>query len=391
VLRLPVHWSGIEPNDTDPPTYEQKYLDEVVKVVAAAKAADVRVLLDMHQDAYSKYIGQDGAPLWAIVPPPEKILEGPLGDLGARVLSPQVQKAFNTFFSRTDPAGVKLRARFGKAVAALTQRFVGDPTVVGIDIFNEPATADDNLRAFDEEIALAIRSVDPKRLVFFEPSGTRNLFDTSKLASGPLSMGGTVYAPHVYTHVFTQTDDKWLASFTIEDLRPSNQSARDEAESWGAPLFIGEFGWGPNSARFADYIGWQLDLQDEYMASSTYWLWKERPSTAWGFYDYDDKTDTWIERPAVRKVFARVAPRAIGGWPVAWKWDGKAARFELRYIADPAVSAPTILHLPQPEDALANFRVTCDGGVVNATPDARGDLVVSCSGLGEHLVVVEAR
>ncbi|MEO7091901.1 MAG: cellulase family glycosylhydrolase, partial [Polyangiales bacterium] len=229
VLRLPVHWSGIEPNDTEPPTYDAKYLDEVVKVVAAARAADLRVLLDLHQDAYSKYIGQDGAPLWAIVPAPEKILEGPLGDLGARTLSSQVQKAFGTFFSRTDPAGVKLRARFGLAVAALTRRFVGDRTVVGVELLNEPlGVNDDALRTFDEEIGAAIRAVDPARLVFFEPPATRNLLDTSKLASAPLAMGGTVYAPHVYTHVFTPGDDKWNDTFTIEDLRHSNESAREE-------------------------------------------------------------------------------------------------------------------------------------------------------------------
>jgi endoglycosylceramidase len=392
VLRLPVHWSGIEPNDTEPPTYETKYLDEVVKVVEAARSADVRVLLDLHQDAYSKYIGQDGAPLWAIVPAPEKILEGPLEDLGARTLSSQVQKAFGTFFSRTDPAGARLRKRFGLAVGALAKRFVGDRAVIGIELLNEPlGVNDDALRSFDEEIGAAIRAVDPARLVFFEPPATRNLLDTSKLASAPLAMGGTVYAPHVYTHVFTPGDDKWNDTFTIEDLRHSNESAREEADSWGAPLFVGEFGFGPGNPRFADYIGWQLQLQDESMASSTYWLWKEQSSGAWGLFDYDEKTAAWTERPAVRKVFARVVPRAIGGWPQKWKWDAAPARFELAFIGDPAVTAPTILHLPLPEDALANFRVTCDGGTVTTAPDARGDLVVPCGGPGEHRIVVEAK
>ena len=392
VLRLPVHWSGIEPNDTTPPTYESKYLDAVATVVAAAKSADVRVLLDLHQDAYSKYIGQDGAPLWAIVPPPDTILEGPLTDLGARTLSPQVQKAFGTFFSRTDAAGQKLRARFGLAVSALVKRFVGESAVVGVELMNEPLGAtDDALRAFDEEIGAAVRAADPARLVFFEPPATRNLLDTSARATSPLPMGGTVYAPHVYTHVFTPGDDKWNDTFTIDDLRPSNASAREEADSWGAPLFVGEFGFGPGNPRFADYIGWQLQLQDETMASSTFWLWKEMSSGAWGLFDYDAATDAWTERPAVRKVFARVAPRAIAGWPESWAWDAKSERFSLELIGDARVTAPTLLHLPLPEDALANYRVTCDGGEVTATLDVRGDLPVVCNGPGEHRIVVEAK
>lgn len=103
LVRLPLNWSAIEPTDTDPPTYDAAYLDRVVAFVAAARRADVRVLLDFHQDAYSKYVGQDGAPLWAIQPPPDKLLEGPLTDLSARITSTQVQRAYVTFFDRGEP------------------------------------------------------------------------------------------------------------------------------------------------------------------------------------------------------------------------------------------------------------------------------------------------
>ena len=59
-------------------------------------------LVDLHQDAYSKEIGEDGAPLWAIMPPPTELLEGPLNDLEERRISQQVLDAFSTFFGNRD-------------------------------------------------------------------------------------------------------------------------------------------------------------------------------------------------------------------------------------------------------------------------------------------------
>ena len=65
VLRLPVNWSGVEPERD---VFDEAYLDRVADVVDLCKAEGVHVLIDFHQDAYSKEIGEDGAPLWAIVP-----------------------------------------------------------------------------------------------------------------------------------------------------------------------------------------------------------------------------------------------------------------------------------------------------------------------------------
>ena len=83
LLRLPVNWSGIEPADTQPPTYDPTYLARLREVVDTCGEAGLFVLIDFHQDAYSKEIGEDGAPLWAISPEPNMLLEGPLTDLGA--------------------------------------------------------------------------------------------------------------------------------------------------------------------------------------------------------------------------------------------------------------------------------------------------------------------
>ncbi len=385
LVRVPLNWSGVEPTDTDPPTYDAAYLDRVAALVAAAKKADVAVLLDFHQDAYSKWIGQDGAPLWAIVPPPDKILEGPLTALSSRITSIQVQRAFTTFFDPANPAGQKLRARFAAMAAAVAARVVGERAVVGIDLFNEPVASEAQLRPFYEQVGAAIRKVDPNRLLYVEPPGIRNLFDKVPPPNAPLTLAGVVYAPHVYTKVFTTGCDLACRNdFTIETLRPSNESARLEADGYAAPLFVGEFGFDPK-ARFADYIGMQLDLQDESHASSAFWVWKESSEGAWGFFDRTGAD--WTERPAIRKAFARIRPRLFGAFPRRYRWDG--VRFTAELVGDAAITGPTIVHVPLPEDRPGAVRATCDGVALAVSVDARGDVALPCAGPGVHTLVVE--
>ena len=71
LLRLPINWSGVEPA---PRQLDDAYLDRVDAAVRARRTQGWYVLIDLHQDAYSKEIGEDGAPLWAIEPPPAMLL-----------------------------------------------------------------------------------------------------------------------------------------------------------------------------------------------------------------------------------------------------------------------------------------------------------------------------
>ena len=74
LLRLPVNWSGIEP---EPDDWDAAYLSHIGRLVDDCDDAGVLTIVDLHQDAYGKDIGEDGAPLWAIEPPPPALLEAP--------------------------------------------------------------------------------------------------------------------------------------------------------------------------------------------------------------------------------------------------------------------------------------------------------------------------
>jgi endoglycosylceramidase len=382
-LRLPINWSGLEPTETG--GFDEAYLDRVEAAVKLAADAGIRVLVDFHQDAYSKEIGEDGAPLWAIRPPPTELLQGPLTDLAARRTSPQVLQAFSIFFG---DQGADLRTRFAAAVAHVAARFAGDDRVIGIEIYNEPLPDETaQLDAPHDEVIARIRAADPGRLAFFEPSALRNFTDhASPAARAPWP--GTVYSPHVYTLAFNGTDAQKQA-MTKDTLAPSNTSAKNEAKSWKAPLAVTEFGYDPNGIQADNYLIWQTELQDEVQASGFFWVWKEESQGSWGLFDYDVTKDAWTERDHVRKALSRVAPQAISGWPTSFAHDRQAKRFELKFTGDPAITAPNLIFVPAPEDFAPSFTVTCDGATVNVTRDAAtGVIEVPCGGPGAHTLVV---
>lgn len=375
-IRLPINWSGLEPTETG--GFVESYLDKVAVVVGLARQAELYVLLDMHQDAYSKEIGEDGAPYWAISPPPPEKLGGPLTDLDARRKSKPVADAFETFFGTSDE-GRRLRARFAKAAARVAARFADEPLVIGLELFNEPVTSDARLVDFHAEVIPAVRAAAPKKLIFFEPSAVRNILDKAPLATGSLGPG-TVYAPHIYTFAFTGTEAS-NASITKESLRPSNEAARAEADAWEAPLVIGEYGFSPRSARWDDYITWQQDLQNEVRAHSFLWLWKEDSQGSWGVFDRT--SEGWKERETVVRSLTRLRLQKVAGKLTKMNYDRPTQRLTFSFEGREGGSAANVVSVGRLSGEVES---RCNGRSIAAV--GSGPLIITCGGKGTHEVSV---
>jgi endoglycosylceramidase len=261
-VRLGLSWSQLEPR---PGAYSRRYLDRVAQVVGWAREQGVYMLLDMHQDAYSRFTPEtapvnasplvgpskessahaDGAPPWAVIADnvPAEALRG------TPELNLYVESAFQSFWENRVPAdpqgkplpagaapGAGLQDHYIGAMAALARRFKDEPTVAGYEIMNEPLPGSTppgpfsttELYPFYRRVIDALTGAGdgapcPTGLpsipacgypdlgvhvrgqaFFYEPMAVRNVTDAPDQAAVPFSSyPGLVYAPHTYTHVFT--------------------------------------------------------------------------------------------------------------------------------------------------------------------------------------------
>ncbi len=374
LLRLPINWSGIEPEKD---RFDEAYLKRVDAVIACLKQQGIYTLVDLHQDAYSKEIGEDGAPLWAIVPEPEMLLEGPLteGELTGRRISAPVVAAFQSFFADGDPHG--LQAQYIEMLEHVAARYADEPFVVGLDLFNEPFTSPKTLAPFNARAGAAVRKVAPDLTVVFEPTGAWSRAGGEAVA-GPFPVDNAVFAPHLYAVSIEGTDEE-RANVTREALLPSFQAATREAQAWGTAWLIGELGAGPSTANYETILRLYYDLQDEFLVSSALWLWKENSQGSWGLFD--DVDGTWVERPRMVELVSRPYATRIAGTPTQMGFSGTT--FSLDY--QDALDAPNVIFVPE---RFAVDAVTCDGQAVEASA-THGMLHIVCPEGSAHALRVE--
>lgn len=374
-LRLPVNWSAIEPTRG---TYDQAYLGRIGELVDACAAHGIATVVDLHQDAYSKHIGEDGAPLWAIVPPPTELLEGPLHDLSARRTSGQVLAAFRSFYRNEEG----LRDAYADMAAALADALVDHPGAVALEVQNEPLPfgAQDLLDALHQEVAAAVRQVAPDLPVVFEPDSFRNLTDRATVPT-PVGIDNAIYGPHIYTEVFTTgwaSEDQGL-------VRASVAAALEEAQFHGAALYVGEFGHDPRHERGRTYIRTALDAFDDTHASWALWLYEEWSQDSWGLFDASEEGPARQLRPEGADLVARPFPIAVDGTVSRIHWSADEATLTVQ-LDDAGALGHVIAASPRwwPDGVVA----TCDGEPVVTTRD-RARLQVPCG--GHTLVVAPSR
>jgi endoglycosylceramidase len=372
LLRLPVNWSGIEPM---PGQFDTTYLDKIAATVDVMRGSGVYVLIDLHEDGYSKELCEDGAPLWAIDPQPTTLVGGP-GPLAGGTdchSSGAALQAFGSFF--TD--AMMLQESYTTMAGMLAARFAGDQQVIGYEIMNEPIAVDAEIDAFNVKVGAALRAADPGHLVFFEPSATRNFTDSAEISNTPFGVSGGVYSVHVYSDVFGGSLGFDDGSY-VQVLADSIASARQEAQAWKTPLVITEFGIGADNAYAVPWLGHFLDGADLALASWTLWAWKEEPQGNWSLY-VQNADGSWSPRPETFPLVSRPYAQAIGGDPTAMTWDGTTLTVAFTGRAD----------VPGTHDlfwSAGTPTIECDGNVVAPTNvDLAGSRYsVTCAGLGAH-------
>jgi endoglycosylceramidase len=288
-LRLGLSWSRIMPS---PGQLNASYLSRIGQVVSWARSADVAVLLDMHQDNYSLYTGpgleSDGAPEWAA------LTDGVSCTARFLTTTACAMRAWENFFADEKVAGKGVQEWYVEAMLAVlgAAKARGPLTnVAGIELMNEPwygfsAPADlqHGYRFFAKAID-AIRAAGYQVPVWFEPPIYRVLTNDFTTAAERFSTDGDlVYAPHIYTGVFSPP----FSPNASAQLSASYDAAVKEARTFHAALVVDE--WGCNASP--DWDGWiseQLALQNSHQVGSAFWLFKQRkgPWADWSLVRLD--------------------------------------------------------------------------------------------------------
>jgi endoglycosylceramidase len=364
VLRVPLSWSAFEPTRG---SYQASYLAAIDAFVDQVRPYGFFVLLDLHEDGWSKNLCEDGAPAWATL-----VSAGtPEGDPGADChTSSMAIDAHSNFF---DQDADQLQEAFAAAWQQIAAHFVANETVFGYEIFNEPIGSDDAIDAFSIKIAGAIRSVDPGHLILWQPSSTRNVLNFSRISATPFPVAGGVYDIHISENPST--------------FARSIAAAREEADSWGQPLFVTEHvaDW-----SHLDWIDDTLNGFDSNLVSSTYWIWAQGPT--WkpinppGVVARDDAgAIQYLDNGGPYEHLTRPYAMAVGGDVDTIAWNGMT--LTMHFLDHPGV--------PSTHDVYWNPgrgqpTVTCDGAALR---DVTGNpsthvFVVTCGGNGgKHTLV----
>ena len=334
VVRLGMSWSRLEPTRG---VFDEAYLDEVRAAVASAKKHGLYTVLDMHEDAWGNALaapdeecgggtsattGWDGAPAWAT------ITDGALHcQFMARDLAPAVATAYSNFY--TDRDGIQ--TELVRTWATVAKAFADEPSVAGYDLFNEPgigATPPVSnallLGRYYDAAITAIRAAETPgfaHLVFFEPSVLWSglAFDVTP-PPGFTSDTQLVFAPHPYSESITLDQSLGL---TIASIERNLAVSAEAAKSYGAALWLGEWGWFGDPDVDGAKVERFVAAQDRLGVGGAFWVWRQgcgSPETgddarsSGNFISVDCGTGTLSPPPdGFAQPLSRAYPRAFPG------------------------------------------------------------------------------
>lgn len=409
-IRLPLSWSVLEPERGQ---FNNTYLDRIAQVVDWARELRMYVIVDMHQNAYSHYVGTgdstvdlgsySGAPRWATIT--DGIPSHAFGN--KRELNLATLEATSNFWY--DRAGIQ--DEYIAALASVAKRFRDDPVVAGYGVYNEPwlgwnlppGFEDLLLFPFYRRVIDAITGVHdglPCWSGFFMPAAcgyrdlrvadTHHLFflDTGlfrEVTDSPTHLGlpvssypNVVLALHAYTHIYTlDTLTPWK-DYPPGGYDQSYAFAEREARAMDAALFVSELS--NNPADDNRILTAQLTEQERHRVGFAFWPWKETGAGQWGVFAPDD-----CMRASRERLLARVYPQATADLNFTFQYDAADGRFAM-HAHGRGGDPPTVVYIPPEVTGL----VTVDGpvrGEVAADSDGSRLVVLSPTG-GDFLVAV---
>eukprot|EP00026_Physarum_polycephalum_P007748 Phypoly_transcript_07814.p1 GENE.Phypoly_transcript_07814~~Phypoly_transcript_07814.p1 ORF type:complete len:482 (+),score=58.45 Phypoly_transcript_07814:61-1506(+) len=358
VVRLGVMWPGVEPTRNQ---FNTTYLEIVEQVIANMSQHGIYALIDCHQDDLSEKFCGEGVPLWAAQPNNASDAKFPLPiakpynvsvddvptpeDCAKRnwpdyMFTYAASSAYQNLYSNYDG----IRDSFAAYWQKLASIFVNYDNVIGYELINEPFAGDifknpdlmvpkvadrENLAPMYEILNDAIRQVDNKHIIFFEPVTWDDLgVGFENVPGGDAYKNRSVLSYHIYM----PPDISAAEAFFVRN---------GDLERLGCGGFLTEFDIGTDqtNAQVAHTAG----LADEYHQSWMGWEYKVYANiTGWGYSIFQENGSIDLSRLA---TVSRTYPMAVAGRTQKIAYNDLTKEFSLTFAPNSAIQQPTDIYL----------------------------------------------
>lgn len=380
-VRLGVLYAGVEPQRGQ---YDDAYLDSIGRTVALLAAHHIRAQLDFHQDMYNERYQGQGFPAWAALD--DGLPAQPqAGFPGNYLVQPALQRAEDNFYANKDG----LVDHYAAAWAHVATRFRGVSGVLGYDLINEPmpgtapvscarpegcpAFEADVLAPFYAKVTAAIRTVDRRTPISYEPTA---VFGSGGGTALPrLNDPHAVFGWHLY-----------CPGGPCPDIEEGQFRRAADHAGGHEPQLLSEFG----STKDTSVIERVQDEADRHLVGWMEWTYFSNGVTDTGgtpnLVNDPSRPPTGANVDAAQAAaLTRPHATAIAGTPVSTAYDKAVRRLVVRYRPRPGVTRILVPRAVYPRGVRALVR---GGRVVRR----RGGVVlVSARRARQVLVVVTPR
>jgi len=437
VVRLGVMWVAVEPVKGQ---YNTTYLESVRELTDTLGKNDISVIIDMHQDVFARKYCGEGFPTWVVDDiKASHQCSGIIGTVahwlgicktfddyhfeldsqGDPLIKDCLKNMFSFYYPMTEVSSSfqafydssDLQDRFAAYWKKLAETFVDAPNVLGYDFLNEPWVGDiwkditrlipgkvdkEVLQPMYQRINKVVRTVDDKKIVFFEP------VQDDKVGI----LGGFIF-PVGFTETpgSAEYDDRQMLNFHVyccqkgasacKGGEPSLKEApacakwnhgtvkqrTNDAISLNVGSFLTEFGACFNTDACTQEIKSVTEAAESKFVSWAYWQYK-----AFGDYttsgSYKEGLFNTDGTPQDKKVtaLARSYAPIVAGVPTLMRYNIETNAFGLEYQCDPTIKAPTSIYLNQEysngqNDSYDLLLTTAKGEQVPFTKTQEGSLL----------------
>jgi endoglycosylceramidase len=327
VVRLPFTWEALEPVRD---AFDEAWLSRYEALVNALTARDIYVIVDFHQDVYSRAFCGDGFPFWTLSePPPELTPMEECADwfLGYIIPGPS-RDAFDRFWNNED----NLHVEFQDMWIHMIERFKDNERVLGFELMNEPGAGNANEATFvattlsdfyNESIGVLREKATPATL-FFDSTGLEGVSSSTSLVRPDGE--GLAFAPHYYDPVALLSAGEFEAA---ESYNEPIGKWRAQGDAWNMPVLLGEFGARRELASAGEFIEKAFDALDAHLFHGTAWEYSES-ALDWNMEGLSIYTP-WDGEFPTAKATIRAYPSAVAGDLLSFHFDAETRKGVLEY------------------------------------------------------------